>query len=59
MSEHNETIQEFLQTACNQIRYKSVHKSIVNELTDHIEEQKIHYIKLGFSSEDATAKATR
>lgn len=57
MSEHNETIQEFLQTACNQIRYKSIHISIVNELTDHIEEQKIHYIKLGFSEEDATTKA--
>jgi cell division protein FtsW (lipid II flippase) len=57
MLEHNGAIQEFLQTACNQIRYKSIHKSIVNELTDHIEEQKIHYIKLGFSEEEATAKA--
>lgn len=57
MSEHNKTIQEFLQTACNQIRYKSVHTSIVNELTDHIEEQKSQYIKEGFSEEAATNKA--
>jgi cell division protein FtsW (lipid II flippase) len=57
MSEHNKTIQEFLQTACNQIRYKSVHKSIINELTDHIEEQKNQYIKEGLSEEDATKKA--
>lgn len=57
MSEHNKTIQEFLQTACNQIRYKSVHKSIVNELTDHIEEQKNQYVKEGFSEEAATNKA--
>lgn len=57
MSKHDKTIEEFLETACNQIRYKSVHKSIINELTDHIEEQKIQYIKEGFSEEDATSKS--
>lgn len=57
MSEHNKAIQEFLDTACNQIRYKSIHKSIIDELTDHIEEQKIQYIKEGYSQEEATAKA--
>jgi cell division protein FtsW (lipid II flippase) len=57
MSEHNKAIQEFLDTACNQIRYKSIHKSIIDELTDHIEEQKIQYIKKGYSQEEATAKA--
>ena len=57
MSEHNKAIQEFLETACSQIRYKSIHKSIINELTDHIEEQKNQYIKEGYNQEEATAKA--
>jgi len=57
MSEHNKAIQEFLEIACKQIRYKGIHKSIINELTDHIEEQKNQYIKEGYSEGEATAKA--
>ncbi|HOP99966.1 MAG TPA: permease prefix domain 1-containing protein [Acetivibrio clariflavus] len=57
MSEHNKARQQFLETACSQTRYKSVHKSIINKLTDHIEEQKSQYIKDGYSKEEATAKA--
>lgn len=57
MSEHNKAIQEFLEAACKHIHYKSIHKSIINELTDHIEEQKTQYIKEGYSEEEATAMA--
>lgn len=54
---HNKYIEEFLQTTCNQIRFKGVHKSIVNELTDHIEEQKDEYISQGLDEETAIKKA--
>lgn len=57
MSEYNKSINEFLQKTCAQIRYKSVHKSITNELSDHIEEQKLEYIKQGLDEEAATEKA--
>ncbi|OPZ88285.1 MAG: Rod shape-determining protein RodA [Firmicutes bacterium ADurb.Bin419] len=57
MSEHNNDIQDFLQKACSQIRYKSIHSSVVNELTDHIEEQKNQYIKQGLNEDEATTKA--
>ena len=53
----NKNIPEFLQVICSQIRYKSVHKSIVNELSDHIEEQKQEYIRQGFCEETAEVKA--
>lgn len=57
MSAYNKYIQEFLQTTCKQIRFKSVHKSVINELSDHIEEQKCEYIKQGLNEEAATVKA--
>jgi len=57
MSEHNKAIEQYLETACKQIHYKSIHKSIYHELKDHIEEQRNQYTKEGFTEEDATTKA--
>lgn len=57
MSEYKKDIQDFLQKACSQIRYKSIHSNIINELTDHIEEQKSQYIKQGLNEEEAATKA--
>ncbi|MDP4179568.1 MAG: FtsW/RodA/SpoVE family cell cycle protein [Bacillota bacterium] len=57
MTESNKNIQEFLQSTCNQIRFKSAHKSISNELSDHIEEQKKEYINQGYDEETAVVKA--
>lgn len=57
MESFDKRIQEFLQTICNQIRYKSIHKSIVNELSDHIYEQKDEFVRQGLDEETATVKA--
>lgn len=57
MPAYNKHIQDFLQAICNQIRFKSIHKSVINELCDHIEEQKCEYIKQGMKEETATVKA--
>jgi cell division protein FtsW (lipid II flippase) len=57
MPEHKKRVQDFLDITCSQIRFRSVHKSIVNELSDHIEEQKAHYIREGLDEEAATEKA--
>lgn len=56
MPEYNKLIQSFLQATCRQIRFKSIHKSIIDELSDHIEEQKCEYIKQGFDEETAVIK---
>ncbi len=57
MSEHKKVIEDFLQKACSQIRYKGIHSSIINELTDHIEEQKSQYVKQGLNEKVAITKA--
>jgi cell division protein FtsW (lipid II flippase) len=57
MSTANKYIRNFIETTCKQIRYKSMHKSISNELLDHIEEQKITYLSQGLDDEAATLKA--
>lgn len=57
MSEYKKYIEDYLQKACSQIRYKGIHSSIRNELTDHIEEQKSQYIKQGLTEEVAIQKA--
>ncbi|MCX7711559.1 MAG: FtsW/RodA/SpoVE family cell cycle protein [Clostridia bacterium] len=53
----NKPVQEFLQTICDQIRFKSIHRSIIHELSDHIEEQKNFYMDQGLDEEAATLKA--
>lgn len=57
MLSSNTHLQEFLHTVCNEIRFKSVHKSIIKELSDHIEDQKLEYMKQGMNEELAFNKA--
>jgi cell division protein FtsW (lipid II flippase) len=57
MSSNNNYLQEFLQSVCNEIRFKGIHKSIAKELSDHIEDQKYEYIDQGLDEETATIKA--
>lgn len=48
---------KFLQTTCKQIKYKSIHKSIADELLNHIQDQKNEYLKQGMDEERAAVKA--
>lgn len=57
MSVHNSPLQEFLQSVCQEIRYKSVHRGVIRELTDHIEDQKYEYIARGLDEVTAVQKA--
>jgi cell division protein FtsW (lipid II flippase) len=57
MQELDKYIKGFMDTVCSQIRYKSIHKSISDELTDHICEQKSQYINQGLDEEEAVKKA--
>jgi cell division protein FtsW (lipid II flippase) len=57
MASTEKYVWEFLQTTCEQIRFKSVHKSIISELSAHIEDQKCEYMKNGLDEETATIKA--
>jgi cell division protein FtsW (lipid II flippase) len=57
MLSSNKYVQEFLETICQQIRYKGIHMKITKELSDHIDDQKNEYIKQGFDEEAATLKA--
>lgn len=56
MSVHNGRLQEFFEAVCGQIRYNCVHKTIINELEDHIEQQKGVFIEKGFDEETALDK---
>jgi cell division protein FtsW (lipid II flippase) len=57
MQVYNKALQEFLQIICKQIRFKSIHKQITKELSDHIDDQKNEYLKQGFDEETASFKA--
>ncbi|MDD4170357.1 MAG: FtsW/RodA/SpoVE family cell cycle protein [Desulfotomaculaceae bacterium] len=57
MPSSNKYAQEFLQSVCQQIRFKGIHENITNELSDHIDDQKNEYIKQGFDEEAAFLKA--
>lgn len=57
MQSYNKYVQEFLQSVCKEIRFRSIHKDINKELSDHIEDQKNEYIKQGLDEETATLKA--
>lgn len=50
-------IKEFLNTVCNQIKYKPVRESISDELKNHIEEVKEELVKEGIKTKDAEEKA--
>ena len=57
MPSSNTCIQEFLYSVCREVRFKSIHKTINKELSDHIEDQKNEYLKQGFDEEVAIFKA--
>ncbi len=50
-------IKEFLNTVCEQIKYKPIRNSISEELENHIEESKENYIEEGMQKEEAEEKA--
>ena len=50
-------INEFLNSVCEQIKYKPIRKSISKELENHIEESKENYIKEGLKEKEAEEKA--
>ena len=50
-------IKEFLNSVCEQIKYKPIREYILYELKNHIEETKEAYIENGMSSEEAEEKA--
>lgn len=50
-------IKEFLNTVCEQIKYKPIRNNISEELENHIEESKENYIKDGLKEQEAEEKA--
>lgn len=50
-------IKEFLNTVCEQIKYKPIRQNIAEELKNHVEEIKENYIAEGISEEMAETKA--
>lgn len=50
-------IKEFLNSVCEQIKYKPIRKSISEELEDHIEESKENYMQEGLEEKEAEEKA--
>ena len=50
-------IKEFLNSVCEQIKYKPIRESISEELKNHIEELKENYIKEGLEEKVAEEKA--
>lgn len=50
-------IKEFLNTVCEQIKYKPIRNSISEELENHIEESKENYIQEGLEEQEAEEKA--
>lgn len=50
-------IKEFLNSVCEQIKYKPARESISEELKNHIEELKENYVNQGFEEEKAEIKA--
>ena len=50
-------IKEFLDSVCEQIKYKPIREDIAEELKNHIEELKENYIQEGMKEEIAEQKA--
>lgn len=50
-------IKEFLDSVCEQIKYKPIRENISDELKNHIEETKDAYIESGISEKEAEEKA--
>ena len=52
-------IKEFLNSVCEQIKYKPITEEISDELQNHIEEQKEYYIEKGMNEKEASSRFTR
>ena len=50
-------INEFLNSVCEQIKYKPIRKEIAQEIKNHIEESKENYIEKGMQAKEAEEKA--
>lgn len=57
MQSTSKQVQYFLQEVCKEIRFKSIHEKISQELYDHIEDQKNEYINQGVDEETAILMA--
>lgn len=50
-------INEFLNSVCEQIKYKPIRNTIAEELKDHIEDKKEELIEMGQNEEEAEKNA--
>ena len=50
-------INEFLNSVCEQIKYKPIRNTIAEELKDHIEDKKEELIEMGQNEEEAEKSA--
>ena len=50
-------IKQYLETICDQIRYKKIHIDICEEIENHITDQKEAFKTQGIDDETATLKA--
>ena len=50
-------IKEFLNSVCEQIKYKPIRENIAEELKNHIEESKENYMQEGMEETTAEEKA--
>ncbi|MCQ1529000.1 FtsW/RodA/SpoVE family cell cycle protein [Lutispora saccharofermentans] len=57
MQPYDRSMEDFLDAVCGQVRFKTVHSSIKDELSDHIACLKDEYISEGMDAENASLKA--
>ena len=57
MQPYDRSMEDFLDAVCGQVRLKTVHSSIKDELSDHIACLKDEYISEGMDAENASLKA--
>lgn len=57
MPEYKSKRQDYIQEVCDQIRWRKMHTHIAEELTDHIEDQKMAFMKAGQKEEEAEKNA--
>lgn len=54
---HIYTKNTFLESVCKEVKFKKAHSAITKELSDHIEDQKLDFVKQGTNEETAQLKA--
>lgn len=57
MPEFKSKIEAYIEEVCDQIRWRKMHAHIAEELADHIEDQKMAFIKAGQGNEEAEKNA--